>query len=107
MVEATKDCDINLGKYAKRAQVHKIRETNFVDLLFKEIMKHWVFTKFLHENGKVGRVMFFLKNDFIALFPFKNFTRIKLHSFQDLEFQKESSTMWPGLRPLFSAVSLA
>jgi hypothetical protein len=31
-VEATEDCDINPGKYAKRTQVHKIRETNFVDL---------------------------------------------------------------------------
>jgi hypothetical protein len=31
-VEATEGCGINPGKYAKRAQVHKIRETNFVDL---------------------------------------------------------------------------
>jgi hypothetical protein len=32
-VEATEGCDINPGKYAKRMQVHKIREANFVDLL--------------------------------------------------------------------------
>jgi hypothetical protein len=32
-VEATEGCDINPGKYAKRTQVHKIREENFVDLL--------------------------------------------------------------------------
>jgi hypothetical protein len=35
MVEATKGCDINQGKYAKHTQVHKIRITNFVDLHFK------------------------------------------------------------------------
>jgi hypothetical protein len=79
----------------------------FVNLHFKEIINPWVSTKFLHENGKVGSVMFFLKNEFIASFPFKNFIRVKLHSFQELKLQKESSTMWPGLRPLFSAVSLA
>jgi hypothetical protein len=32
-VEATEGCDINLGKYAKQTQVHKICEANFVDLL--------------------------------------------------------------------------
>jgi hypothetical protein len=31
-VEATEGCGINPDKYAKRAQVHKFRETNFVDL---------------------------------------------------------------------------
>jgi hypothetical protein len=72
-----------------------------------EIINPWVSTNFLHENDKVGRVMFFLKNEFIASFPYRNFTRVKLHSFQELKLQTESSTMWPGLRPLFSAVSLA
>jgi hypothetical protein len=62
MVEATE------GKYAKQTQVHKIRITNFVDLHFKVIMNPWVFMKFSHENGKVGRVTFFLKNEFVALF---------------------------------------
>jgi hypothetical protein len=41
-----------------------------------------VFTKFLHENSKVGRVTFFLKKGVYCLIPFKNFKRIKLHSFQ-------------------------
>jgi hypothetical protein len=82
MVEETEGCDINQGKYAKQTQVHKIRETNFVDLHFKEIMNHWIFTIFLHENGKVGRVTFFLKKRFYCIIPFKNFKRIKLHSFQ-------------------------
>jgi hypothetical protein len=59
------------------------------------------------KNGKVGRVTFFLKNEFIALFPYKNFTRVMLHSFEELKEQKESSTIWPGLRPPFLAVSLA
>jgi hypothetical protein len=34
-VEATEGCNINPSKYAKRTQVHKIREANFVDLLYK------------------------------------------------------------------------
>jgi ribosomal protein L23 len=38
MVEVTKGCDINHGKYAKHMHVHKIRITNFVDLHFKGIM---------------------------------------------------------------------
>jgi hypothetical protein len=45
-------------------------------------MNHWIFTIFLHENGKVGRVTFFLKKRFYCIIPFKNFKRIKLHSFQ-------------------------
>jgi hypothetical protein len=76
MVEATE------GKYAKQTQVHKIRITNFVDLHFKVIMNPWVFMKFSHENGKVGRVTFFLKKRVCCLIPLKNFKRIKLHSFQ-------------------------
>jgi hypothetical protein len=45
--------------YAKQTQVHKIRETNFVNLHFKVIINPWVSMKFLHENDKVGRVTFF------------------------------------------------
>jgi hypothetical protein len=107
VVEATEGCDMNQGKYAKQTQVHKIHKTNFVDLHFNEIINPWVSMNFLHENDKVGREMFFLYKEFIALFPYKKFTRVKLHSFQELKLQKESSTMWPGLRPLFSVVSLA
>jgi hypothetical protein len=59
MAEATEGCDINQGKHAKQAQVHKIRETNFVDLHFKEIINLRVSTWFSHENSKVGRVTIF------------------------------------------------
>jgi hypothetical protein len=59
VVEATEGCDINLGKYARRMQVPKIHRTNFVNLHYKEITNPQASTKFLHENGKVGRVTFF------------------------------------------------
>jgi hypothetical protein len=87
---------MNQGKYAKQTQVHKIRETNFVNLHFKEIVNPWVCTKFLHENNKVGRVTFFLKNEFIAFFPYKNFTRVKLHTFQELNLRTRVQHCGPG-----------
>jgi hypothetical protein len=57
MVEETEGCNINQDKYAKQTQVH-----------FKEIMTSWFSRNFLHEYDKVGRVTFFLKNEFVALF---------------------------------------
>jgi hypothetical protein len=45
MVEATEGCDINLGKYARQTQVHKICETNFVDVYSKEIVNLWASMK--------------------------------------------------------------
>jgi hypothetical protein len=83
---------MNQGKYAKQTQVHKIRETNFVNLHFKEIVNPWVCTKFLHENNKVGRVTFFLKKEFIALFHSKISKELNYIASKELEFQKESST---------------
>jgi hypothetical protein len=50
MVEATQSCNIKQGKYARQAQVHKIRETNFVDLHFKEIVNPRVSTEFFHKK---------------------------------------------------------
>jgi hypothetical protein len=36
LVGTTEGCDINPGRFATCTQVHKIRETNFVDLHFNE-----------------------------------------------------------------------
>jgi hypothetical protein len=75
-VEATKSCDINLGKSAVWAFVHKTREASFVDL-HSEVQVLRVKRKpklakgdmheILHENGTVGRVTCFLKK--MSLLP--------------------------------------
>jgi hypothetical protein len=62
LVETTEGCDINPGRFATCTQVHKIRETNFVDLHFNEQGNYQPLEiHFLHENSNVGRVTFFLK----------------------------------------------
>jgi hypothetical protein len=57
-VEATKCCDVNPGRFAMCTQVHKIRETNFVNLHFNELGNYQPLEihEILHENSKVGRV---------------------------------------------------
>jgi hypothetical protein len=71
-------------------QVHKIRDTNFVDLFSNEMQSlcdereqkkpKGTIHEILHENGKVGRVTFFLKNELIALDSYK-ISYNTLHSF--------------------------
>jgi hypothetical protein len=42
--------------------------------------------KFSHENGKVGRVTFFLKNEFVALFHWKISKELNYIASKELEF---------------------
>jgi hypothetical protein len=60
-------------------------------------MNPWVFTNFLHENGKVGRVKFYQKMSLLPYFHSKISKELNYIASKELEHQKESSTMCPGL----------
>jgi hypothetical protein len=64
--------------------------------------------KFCMQNGKVGEGhVFSQEKRLYCLSYIQNFVESSLHSIKEPRIQYESSTIWPGSRPLFSVISLA